>query len=265
MHEKYKDHVVDQNYSQYTQAEHDLWAKLFHRQITHALIDRVEDTFLNAFEGLDLPANHIPVISDLSDHIYSKTKWRILPVVGLVPDPIFFDMLSNRVFPTTCFLRKPEQMDYIQEPDMFHDIFGHVPLLTIPIFADYMQAYGQAGLSILDSPKLKHLARLYWYTVEFGLINTPKGLRTYGAGVASSYKETFYCLESPIPHRLRFNADRVMLTNYKIDDVQATYFVIDRYEDLFDLMTTDLEATFNRLSRLPVFNPGEITDNDQFI
>lgn len=265
MHIKYKDYVVDQKYDHYSDDEHALWQKLFYRQITHALVDRVENTFLNAFQDLDLSPDHIPNIPDLSDHIYSKTQWRILPVAGLVPDPIFFDMLANRIFPTTCFLRKPEQMDYIQEPDIFHDIFGHVPLLTIPVFADYMQAYGQAGLSILDSPKLKHLARLYWYTVEFGLINTSKGLRTYGAGVVSSYKETFYCLESQVPQRIRFNANRVMRTNYKIDDVQATYFVIDRYEDLFSLMNTDLESTFNQLSVLSDFQMNDSVDGDQFI
>lgn len=242
-----------------------MWAHLFQRQTQDALIGRVEPTFLDAFHGLDLPADHIPNFHELSEHLYSKTQWTVVPVHGLVPDSVFFGMLADRIFPSTCLIRKPSEIDYLQEPDIFHDIFGHVPLLSIPIFADYMQAYGQAGLGILNTPKLKHLARLYWYTVEFGLIQTAQGLRTYGAGIVSSYKETFYCLESDVPNRIILEPTRVMRTNYKIDDVQSTYFVIHDYQHLFDLMTTDLPNLFDQLSDQPDYVPTDLLMTDKLI
>src|SRR5262249_19921086 len=147
----------------------------------------------------------------------SATGWRIVAVPGLVPDAVFFAHLAQRRFPSTRFIRRRDQLDYLEEPDIFHDICGHVPLLMNPVFADYMQAYGQGGLKASRLGHLRHLARLYWYTVEFGLIATPAGLRIYGSGILSSAGESVYCLDDPRPLRLGFALERVMRTRYVID------------------------------------------------
>ena len=159
------------------------------------------------------------------------TGWRVVAVPGLVPDDVFFEHLAHRRFVAGRFIRKPEQLDYLQEPDVFHDLFGHVPLLSDPVFADYMQAYGLGGLKALRLNALEKLARLYWYTVEFGLIAEPGGLRLYGAGILSSFGESQFALDDPSPHRIKFDLMRVMRTRYRIDDYQQNYFVIDNFEE----------------------------------
>ena len=167
---------------------------------------------------------------------------------GLVPDEVFFNHLANRRFPAGQFIRTRAQLDYLQEPDIFHDVFGHVPLLTDPVFADYMEAYGKGGLRAMKFGRLKNLAALYWYTVEFGLIETPKGLRIYGAGISSSKDESIFALDDPSPNRLRFDLERVMRTRYRIDDFQQTYFVIRSYDELFRAtVDTDFAPLYERL------------------
>ena len=182
-----------------------------------------------------------------------------------MPEPIFFEHLANRRFPSTCFIRSEDQFDYIQEPDVFHDVFGHVPLLSNPMFADYMQAYGEGGLKALRLGTLDNLARLYWYTVEFGLINTPDGLRIYGAGIVSSEGESRFALESPEPNRLGFDVLRLLRTRYRIDDFQETYFVIDSYEQLFKATLPDFTPYYSALKTLEEVEPGAVLEIDKVV
>lgn len=195
----------------------------------------------------------------------ATTGWQIVAVTGLVPDDVFFEHLANRRFPVTWWMRSLEQMDYLQEPDCFHDVFGHVPLLINPIFADYMQAYGEGGLKAAHLHVLPLLARLYWYTVEFGLIQTAAGLRIYGAGIVSSKTESIYALASDIPHRIGFDLSRILRTGYKIDDVQKCYFVINDFQQLFSETRQDFTSLYEYLKALPHFTPSEVFLTDAII
>jgi phenylalanine-4-hydroxylase len=226
------DWTIDQGWSSYTDQEHQTWDILY-RRLMEVLPNRAAPEFLNGLEALDLHRGGIPDFEKMSDELEALTGWRVVAVPGLVPDEVFFEHLANRRFPAGNFIRKPDQLDYIQEPDVFHDVFGHVPMLTDPVFADYMVAYGEGGLRSLRHASLKNLAALYWYTVEFGLIQTDQGLRIYGAGIVSSPAESVFSLEDPSPNRIAFDLQRLMRTDYRIDDFQQTYFVIDSYEQLF--------------------------------
>jgi phenylalanine-4-hydroxylase len=208
------------------------------------------DEFIHALTQLG-GAREIPRFETISGSLRRATRWEIVAVPGLIPEQAFFSLLANRRFPVTVWLRRPDEFDYIVEPDVFHDLFGHVPLLFNPVFADYMQAFGQGGLKAHDLAALEYLARLYWFTVEFGLIATPRGLRAYGAGILSSVGETAYSLTSMKPQRLAFDLVRVLRTPYKIDDFQHTYFVIDSFAQLFDATAPDFTAIYQRVAELP--------------
>ena len=185
---------------------------------------------------------------------------------GLVPDEVFFEHLAHRRFVAGRFIRRPDQIDYLEEPDVFHDVFGHVPLLSDPVFADYMQAYGEGGLRAVRLGAIERLARLYWHTVEFGLIRGDEGLRIYGAGIVSSHGESLYALESPKPPRIAFDLKRVMRTRYNIDDYQPAYFVIDRFEDLLrQTLETDFAPLYRALEDTPDIEPGEVIPADRLI
>ncbi len=240
------DFTIKQMWEEYTDEEHAVWDVLYARQ-SDVLKGRTTTEFLEGLEKLTLSDGGIPNLEDLNPKLKALTGWTVVMVPHLVPDDVFFEHLANKRFPAGRFIRKREQLDYLQEPDIFHDIFGHVPLLTHPVFADYMQAYGQGGLRSLKYNALTNLARLYWYTVEFGLINTPEGLRHYGAGIVSSYGEVKYSLEDPSPHHIGFNLMRVMRTNYKIDDYQDCYFVIDSFEELFEATQQDFAPIYEAL------------------
>jgi phenylalanine-4-hydroxylase len=206
----------------------------------------------------------IPDFRELSERLMRATGWQVLAVPGLVPDRVFFEHLANRRFVAGRFIRRPDQMDYLQEPDIFHDVFGHVPLLVNPVFAEYMQAYGAGGLRAEGMGAIDRLARLYWYTVEFGLIREGNSLRTYGAGIVSSYAESIYCLDDPSPNRLGFDLKRLMRTNYRIDDYQQTYFVIDSFESLLKAtLETDFAPLYKELSGQPDLNPPDILAQDK--
>lgn len=256
------DFTIKQMWEAYTEEEHAVWDTLYARQ-AEVLKGRTTDEFLQGLEKLTLSESGIPNLDELNPKLKALTGWTVVMVPHLVPDDVFFEHLANKRFPAGRFIRKREQLDYLQEPDIFHDIFGHVPLLTHPIFADYMQAYGQGGLRSLKYDALPNLARLYWYTVEFGLINTPEGLRHYGAGIVSSYGEVKYSLEDPSPHHIGFDLMRVMRTNYKIDDYQDCYFVIDSFDQLFEATQQDFAPLYKALSDdETVYTPQTVLDTD---
>ena len=258
------DYTMDQPVERYSAGDHALWRRLFERQ-AEALKDRACEEFLAGLDGLGIAKDGIPVFERLSQPLIKATGWRIVAVPGLVPDEIFFAHLAARRFPVTWWIRRPEQMDYLQEPDVFHDIYGHVPLLMNPVFGDYMQAYGEAGLAALKQGALKQLARLYWYTVEFGLIRTDKGLRIYGSGIVSSKTESIYCLESPAPNRIAFDPMRIMRTGYRLDCFQKSYFVIDGFEQLFEATRADLSSSYAALRGLPEIPSGELLASDRVL
>ncbi len=226
------DHTVPQDWARYSDAEHSVWRLLYQRQ-TAMLPGLACDEYMAGLDKLELGAG-IPDFEVLSDRLTALTGWQVVAVPGLVPDAVFFEHLANRRFPAGRFIRGADQLDYLQEPDVFHDVFGHVPMLTDPVFADYMQAYGQGGMRALALGRLHNLARLYWYTVEFGLMQTAQGLRIYGAGIVSSATESRYALQDARPQRKPFDLTRVMRTPYRIDDVQALYFVIPSLQALLD-------------------------------
>src|SRR3954469_10552050 len=262
MSRRLRDHTVEQNWSAYTEDEHAIWRLLFERQ-QKLLKRRACREYLEGVQGLGVAAHGIPDFRRLSDILDRATGWRIAPVPGLVPDDVFFAFLAARRFPSTCFIRPRDQLDYLQEPDGFHDICGHVPMLMNPVFADYMQAYGEGGLKALRLGHLAHLARLYWYTVEFGLIATDEGLRIYGSGILSSAGESVYCLDDPRPRRLRFDLRRIMRTDYHIDRYQEAYFVIDDFDELFAATRADFAPIYQELDALSEIAPDEMADGDR--
>ena len=258
------DFTIDQDWSAYNAEEHAIWRTLFRRQET-LLRGRACDEFLAGVAALGVAADAIPDFRMLNSVLERRTRWSIVAVPGLVPDAIFFEHLANRRFPSTCFIRRRDQLDYLQEPDVFHDLFGHVPMLTNPVFADYMQAYGEGGLKALRLGALERLARLYWYTVEFGLIETAAGTRIYGSGIVSSKGESVYCLEDPRPNRLGFDLLRIMRTRYRIDDFQETYFVIRGFEELFEATRPDFTPYYRALQRLRDLQPSQIEAGDRVL
>ncbi|MGR4864630.1 phenylalanine 4-monooxygenase [Caulobacter sp. LARHSG274] len=258
------DWTIDQGWETYSQAEHEVWITLYERQ-TALLPGRACDAFLRGLDALDLHRSGIPDFRRINEELQRLTGWSVVAVPGLVPDDVFFDHLANRRFPAGQFIRKPDQLDYLQEPDVFHDVFGHVPMLTDPVFADYMQAYGQGGRRALSLGRLANLARLYWYTVEFGLMETPAGLRIYGAGIASSRAESIFALDDPSPNRLGFDLERVMRTPYRIDDFQQVYFVIPSIQTLQEVTLRDFAPLYDRLAGASDLGIAEITAADRVI
>ncbi|MBC3808269.1 phenylalanine 4-monooxygenase [Undibacterium seohonense] len=254
-------YVVQQNWDNYTEQEHELWRKLYQRQ-SALLPGRACDEFIEALAKMDISAG-IPVFEKTSKELFAATGWTIVAVPGLIPELTFFDHLANRRFPVTVWLRKPEEFNYIVEPDVFHDFFGHVPLLFNPVFADYMQRYGQGGLKAMRLGGLDELARLYWYTVEFGLINTPAGVRIYGAGILSSGGEVEYCLTRGTKSRhIRLDIERCLRTLYKIDSYQETYFVIDSYQQLFDGTAPDFTPIYEKLKGMDVLPANTLLEDE---
>ncbi|MCE2891696.1 MAG: phenylalanine 4-monooxygenase [Hyphomonadaceae bacterium] len=258
------DWTIDQNWSAYSAEEHQRWTRLHERQM-QILKGRACDAFLDGLSVLDLQGDGIPDFKSLNRQLQGISGWTIVAVPGLIPDIVFFDHLANRRFPAGNFIRSEAEFDYIEAPDVFHDIFGHVPMLTNQVFADYMQAYGQGGLRAMSFNSLDALARLYWYTVEFGLIASKDGPRIYGAGILSSPAESCFCLESPSPNRIGFDLTRVMQTRYRIDDFQETYFQVSDFNDLFHATSQDFAPLYKALEAAPSFAPGETIFGDRII
>jgi len=259
---EHADWTIDQHWDRYTPEEHGIWRTLFERQ-SRLLPGHACDEFLAGMRSLPLGAAAIPDFRRLSDVLVKHTGWQVVAVPGLVPDEVFFDHLANRRFPAGQFIRRPDQLDYLEEPDVFHDVFGHVPMLMNPVIADYIQAYGVGGLRAQRLGVLPQLARVYWYTVEFGLVRQPGGLRIYGSGIASSHAETRFALEDASPNRLGFDLDRVMRTRYRIDDFQETYFVIDSLDALLELARIDFGPVYDRIRGEPEFEPGDVLPQDR--
>jgi len=257
------DYTVEQDYAAYAEADQERWRRLYERQI-QLVQGRACDEYVQALNGLDYAAG-IPRFETVSAQLEAATGWRLVAVPGLVPDLAFFDHLASRRFPVTRWIREEQEFEYIVEPDVFHDFFGHVPMLFTPVFADYMEAYGKGGLKAEGLGSLKWLARLYWYTVEFGLIRTPKGLRNYGAGILSSPSEIDYAIRSPKPRRVAFDLERIMRSLYRIDAFQETYFVIDSFDQLFEATAPDFTPLYRVLEKLEDLPANAVLPEDRVI
>jgi phenylalanine-4-hydroxylase len=259
------DFTIAQKWDRYTAEEHAVWDTLYARQV-EITRERSVKEFRTGLGLLDLGSGGIPDLDIMNPKLKALTGWEVVMVPHLVPDEVFFTHLANRRFPAGRFIRKPTQLDYLEEPDIFHDIFGHVPMLTLPVFADYMQAYGRGGLRAKSLGRLKELARLYWYTVEFGLIQRPSGLKIYGAGIVSSAGETPFSLDSSSPNRIGFDLERVMRTDYIIDDYQQLYVVIESFEQLLGATQQDFGPIYDRLSADETrYTVTDLIEDDQII
>lgn len=249
------DYTCPQDYASYTDADHDTYRRLYERQ-RDLLPGLASQAFIDALPSLGA-SDRIPRFDEVNERLYKATGWELVGVPGLIPEVPFFTLLANRKFPVTDWIRKPEEFEYIVEPDIFHDLFGHVPLLFNPVFADYVQRYGQGGLKAQGLGSCEMLSRLYWYTIEFGLIREAGQLRAYGAGILSSSGELAYSVQSPEPQRIPLQLERTMRTRYKIDTYQQTYFVIDSFEQLFEMTAADFAPIYERLRGLPEFAADE--------
>lgn len=258
------DWTVPQRWQDHSPAEHAVWRTLFERQT--ALLPKLAcQAFVEGMQALPLTAAQIPNFDELNEVLKAKTGWTIVAVPGLVPDAVFFEHLAHRRFPAGRFIRQAHQLDYLQEPDVFHDVFGHVPMLMNPVMADFIQAYGEGGLRAQQLGVLNLLARVYWYTVEFGLVQETDGLRLYGAGIASSATESVFAIHDPSPNRIAFDLERVMQTDYRIDDFQESYFVLGSINDLLQLAHIDFATLYQRLSSKPSLQPGHILPRDKVL
>lgn len=256
------DWTIDQGWANYTAEEHAVWRTLFERQ-SRLLPGRACDEFIRGMQKLPIGPQQIPDFEQMSRVLRRQTGWEIVAVPGLVPDDVFFEHLAHRRFPAGQFIRQPHELDYLEEPDVFHDVFGHVPMLMNPVMADYMQAYGVGGLRAKRLGVLDKLARVYWYTVEFGLMQQADGLRIYGAGIVSSYTETCFSVEDASPNRLRFDLARVMRTRYRIDDFQESYFVIHHLDELLELARIDFAPWYERVAGQADLEPGDVIEADR--
>jgi len=251
-----KDWTIPQHWERFTAEDHRVWDLLFARQ-KQQLHGKVVRAFEEGLDVLNLSRPGIPEFSELNERLFARTGWTVVSVPGLVPDDIFFHHLANRRFPAGNFIRSAAQLDYLEEPDVFHDVFGHVPMLADPAVADFMQALGQAGLAALDRGDIHRLSRLYWYTVEFGLAREDGELKIYGAGIASSFEESAYALASPVPQRLPFDMRRVLRTRYRSDALQLCYFVVDSFDDLLaQILNADLDSLYGEVGALEEFDPA---------
>jgi phenylalanine-4-hydroxylase len=258
-----EDYTCAQDWASYTEADHDTYRRLYQRQ-SDLLPGLACDAFIDALPLLGA-SEHIPRFEDINARLKPATGWELVAVPGLIPERPFFQLLADRRFPVTDWIRTPAEFDYIVEPDVFHDLFGHVPLLFNPVFADYVQRYGAGGLKAHDLGAGELLSRLYWYTIEFGLIQQPDGLRAYGAGILSSSGELRHSVMQTDVHRIRLDLLRCMRTRYKIDDYQATYFVIDSFQQLFDLTAPDFAPLYEAVRSMGEISPDASMFSDSRI
>ena len=256
------DWTIPQDWHLYTAAEHATWKTLYDRQIG-LVAGRASQHYMAGLKDLSITADAIPDFDALSEVLMKRTGWQVVAVPGMVPNDVFFDHLAHRRFPAGQFIRKAHQLDYLQEPDVFHDLFGHVPMMMNPVMADFMQAYGEGGLRAERLGVLERLARLYWYTVEFGLVEEAGEIRIFGAGILSSFTETRFALESPSPNRIGFDLTRVMRTLYRIDEFQEAYFVLPGIDALFGMARTDFAPIYEAMRSLPDVTPATLLPEDR--
>jgi phenylalanine-4-hydroxylase len=255
------DYTLDQAWAAYTAEEHALWRRLYARQSVLAPRYACPE-YLEALARLDC-GEGVPRFDRVSRALRQATGWEIVAVPGLIPDREFFAHLAARRFPVTVWLRRPEEVDYIEEPDVFHDFYGHVPLLFEPSYAEHVQAYGAGGLKALGLDALDMLARLYWHTIEFGLVRTGRGLRACGAGLLSSGGELAYCIDDPAPRRIAFDMERALRTEYRIDRYQETYFVVDSFAARARATAPDFTPIYARVRGLPALGPAAADPGDR--
>ena len=249
----------------YCADEDAVWNELFARQM-QMLPGRAASAFMRGLDRLDLGTGGVPEFARITSELTALTGWSVVPVPMLIPDHVFFWHLANRRFPAGNFIRSRDQFDYIQEPDVFHDVFGHVPMLADPVYADYMQEYGRAGWKAMRYNRLKALGALYWYTVEFGLIQESDGVKAYGAGILSGPSEAVYSVEAQSPNRIMLNVDRVMRTDYVIDDLQPTYFVIESFGELYhDTVERDFDRLYRSLGAAFTYANTAVIDIDDVL
>jgi len=257
-----EDMTVNFKWEQFTEENHEMWRFLFKRLLPE-LKDRACDEYMQGIEALDFAGeNGIPNYDRISDRLQKLSGWRLVTVPGLLPADVFFQHLAKRQFPVTTFIRKPEEIDYLQEPDIFHDMFGHVPMIAHPVFADYFHAFGEGAMKALKHGYLPYLETLYWFTIEFGLINTPKGRRIYGAGISSSLGEVKYSLSNK-PTHVAYDVKRIMRQKYRIDTFQHHYFVIDSFEQLLESTRPDFLPYYQEVSAQPPVAVEDILPEDQ--
>jgi phenylalanine-4-hydroxylase len=257
------DYTIDQPYHLYTDEDQERWRFLYRRQ--SALLQRyAAKEFIDGLQALNA-GNAIPRLEVANRILERETGWTLVAVPGLIPDDVFFNHLAEKRFPVSWWMRRQYELDYLVEPDIFHDFFGHVPLLSNPVFADYMRQYGEGGPKAVRHGAQKMLARLYWYIVEFGLIQTENGLRAFGAGMLSSKNETIYSVESNKPHRIAFDLARTLTTNYMVDDFQKTYFVIDSFEELFRISSQDFTPFYSAHAGKDPIDPALLLPGDRVI
>lgn len=254
---RYVSHTPDsQGFIRYSAEENRIWRILFERQM-QLIPGRACEAYVKGLKSLDLNEKGIPQLPDISQRLYNMTGWEVAPVPALISARAFFELLASRRFPAATFIRCEEELNYVQEPDIFHEIFGHCPMLTDPVYADFMQDYAKKVLTFPESD-WPLLQRLFWFTVEFGLIKNADGLRAYGGGILSSIMETVYSVESPIPLRAMFDPLSAFRMPYRIDQLQSVYFVIDDYTSLYNfvlLNIADLIAQARALGEFPPFFP----------
>ncbi|MFZ4713267.1 MAG: phenylalanine 4-monooxygenase [Bacteriovoracaceae bacterium] len=229
------------------------WNTLIHRQ-NKIVMNRASDEFIHGLDVIDFSKNSVPQHKILNDRLRDLTGWAVEPVAALIPANEFFTLLANKKFPAASFIRIPEELDYIQEPDIFHEFYGHVPLLTNKAYADFMEKFGKLALTV-DPGWRRRLFRLFWFTIEFGLVQTDKGIRAYGGGMLSSVSETVYCIDSPIPKRVPFNALECLRTPYRIDIIQPQYFVLNHFNDLFSILDQDIKVLMKEAKALGDYPP----------
>jgi phenylalanine-4-hydroxylase len=252
---KYVAHPVDKNgIAHYSAEENSVWQTLITRQ-TPIVQTRACEEYLHGLTRLQLPTDHVPQCPDISSQLQATTGWSLAPVPALIPADQFFELLSKRQFPAATFIRHRDELDYLQEPDIFHEIFGHCPMLTNPACADFTQQYGQLALTASQEDRIM-LARLYWFTIEFGLIMTQHGLRIYGGGILSSKNETVYALENTKRIIKPFDPIEVLRTPYRIDIMQPIYFAIDSFDVLFELLEIDLIALIKKARQQGMHTPA---------
>lgn len=237
----------------YTAEENRVWSILYRRQ-EKVLSGRSCPEFIDGLKILNFNQNRIPQPNEVNKVLGAATGWGVETVAAVIPPKEFFELLANKKFPAASFIRTEAELDYLKEPDIFHELFGHCPLLTVQAYADFVEAYGKLALKA-NSKQRKYLFRLFWFTIEFGLIQSPEGLRIMGGGILSSYQETQECLVKKNTGREPFDIDKALRTPYRIDMVQNHYYILENFDQLYTILNADILDRIDKVSELPDLEP----------